>query len=156
MRRRTVLLAARPAAAVLLSACAVTEPDDDEATATVDLPATPEEALTAVGLPVPDAQLSLSEGIINTDLLEWSLRVTFTGDAETVRTWMADAFGEGANGLPVSEDGAPISPRLAPEEVHVGMRWESGSNPMDPNATYTVLISAEGTDVTVAAARTAR
>lgn len=157
MRRRIALIGALSLVPPsLLTACSISDPKNEKTTVMTSKPSTPEEALTAVGLPVPDAELTLSEGIVNTELLEWSLRVTFTGSAETVQTWMADAFGEGTNGLPVSEDGAPISPRIAPEEVHTGMRWESGSNPRDPNATYTVLISSDGTDVVVAAARTTR
>ncbi|QCR53780.1 hypothetical protein C1N80_09460 [Brachybacterium sp. SGAir0954] len=116
---------------------------------------TAEEALELVGLPAPDAELSVSEGIIVSDLDEWSVRVSFTAPADEVDAWRQDAF-DGADGLPVTRDGATISQRFAGEEVREGARYIDGSNPEDPAAVYTVLVSPEGTDVVVAAARTSR
>lgn len=118
-------------------------------------PPTPQEALEAVGLPVPSTELHASEGIRLSDLDEWSVQVGFDGDRAEIDAWLAQAFGE-SRGLTVGADGEPISQRLAPEDVTSGSRYILGSNPADPAATYTVLISPDGTHVTVAAARTAR
>lgn len=116
---------------------------------------TAEEALRSVGIIVPDAELTVSEGIVVSDLDEWSVRVSFSDSAEAIADWVSETF-NGSEGLLVSSDGATISQRFSPEEVHEGARYLNGSNPEDPSATYTVLISPEGTDVVIAAARTSR
>lgn len=97
----------------------------------------------------------MSEGIHDADLDEWSVRVSFAAEPPSIDAWIGDAFGE-AHGLPETQDRAQISQRFEPDEVHQGARYLSGSNPSDPSATYTVLISPEGSSVVVAAARTSR
>lgn len=156
-RRRAVLRAAVVGVTGLLlvgTGCTDTRPLDEDAPTSDDTP-TAEEALAAVGIPAPEAELSLSEGITVSDLDEWSVRVSFTAPVEEVTSWVAGSF-NGSEGLPVSQDGGAISQRFTPEEVRKGARYITGSNPSDPSATYTVLISPEGTDVVVAAARTSR
>lgn len=155
-RRRALLRAAVIGGTGLLlvgTGCTVTRTTEEDPTMN-DSP-TAEEALAAVGVPAPDAQLEVADGIVVSELDEWSVRVSFSASADEVSSWVANSFG-GAEGLPVSQDGATISQRFAPDEVHKGARYLDGSNPEDPSATYTVLISPEGTEVVVAAARTSR
>ncbi|MDN5900260.1 MAG: hypothetical protein L0H74_09350 [Brachybacterium sp.] len=132
-----------------------TDPPETEDTPMTDETPAAEEALEAVGLPVPEADLTIGEGIVVSELDEWSLRVSFSADAGTVEEWLAEAFGE-SRGLTVPEDGMSLSQRLAPEEVTKGSRFLDGSNPEDPSASYAMLISPEGTEVLIALARTSR
>lgn len=156
-RRRTALRAAFVAGAALLltaTGCSDSRSPEEDSPATRDSP-TAEDALQSVGIPAPSAELSVSEGIVVSDLDEWSVRVAFSAPPEQIEEWLSASF-NGALGLPVTWDGATISQRFAPEEIHEGARFVDGSNPSDPSATYTVLISPEGTDVVIAAARTSR
>ncbi|MGO1481144.1 MAG: hypothetical protein ACTHWF_08475 [Brachybacterium sp.] len=145
-------------ALVALTGCNLTtetDPPETEDTPMTDDTPTAEEALEAVGLPVPEANLATAEGIVVSELDEWSLRVSFSADAGTVEDWLAEAFGE-SRGLSVPEDGMSLSQRFDPEEIVEGTRFLDGSNPQDPSATYAVLISPEGTEVLIALARTSR
>ncbi len=155
-RRAVLLTAGLGAIATLLpvSGCTIRHSPKENPTMTDDQP-TAEEALRSVGIIVPDAELTVSEGIVVSDLDEWSVRVSFSDSAEAIADWVSETF-NGSEGLLVSSDGATISQRFSPEEVHEGARYLNGSNPEDPSATYTVLISPEGTDVVIAAARTSR
>ena len=155
--RRDALRAAVVGTTTLLlvgTGCDNTRTPEESTPMTDDTP-TAEEALAAVGIPAPEAELSVSKGITVSDLDEWSVRVSFTAPVEEVTSWVAGSF-NGSEGLPVSQDGGTISQRFTPEEVRKGARYITGSNPSDPSATYTVLISPEGTDVVVTAARTSR
>lgn len=155
-RRAVLLTAGLGAIATLLpvSGCTIRHSPKENPTMTDDQP-TAEEALRSVGIIVPDAELTVSEGIVVSDLDEWSVRVSFSDSAEAIADWVSESF-NGSEGLLVSSDGGTISQRFSPEEVHEGARYLNGSNPEDPSATYTVLISPEGTDVVIAAARTSR
>lgn len=158
MRRRRALTLFVPLSLLALGACdAPTRPRRQDTTiaTTAAAPATPEEALRAVGLTVPDTPLTMEDGIHLSDLDEWSVRIRFEADHDAIEAWIRDSFGE-AHGLPVSSDGEPLSQRFHHDEIHRGARWFNGSNPSDPSATYTVLVSPEGTSVVVAAARTSR
>lgn len=158
MRRRITALAATSslaAAALLITSCDSSHTNDGGEKTMTQQAISAEQALDAIGLPAPNAALSITEGIVVSDADEWSVRITFSADEVLVSAWLADAF-DGAQGLTVPEDAANISQRFHSDEIVKDSRYITGSHPADPSATYTVLISPDGRDVIIAAARTSR